>query len=136
MTITCLWDDTTPMTLRFDVTEPWTWAELEQIIVDLVPTLHGRRAHVLIRITGPLCLFDHALFKPQNLDRARRILALCEQHAGLILVIGADADARMLFDWLRQLNQRAVGRVRFCEDASQARDYLQQADHLSNEVAS
>jgi hypothetical protein len=118
------WDSEDQDILYFAIQNDWTWKQLQQQI-DTAVELAVQAVPVIVDLRSWTGLPSSNLFLPDNLKPAKALLArnLCRQFS--IVIVGANSDARMLYDCLRMLDSRVGWQVYFTETLDAARDFLQ-----------
>lgn len=117
------WDSIEPDTLYFTIHNSWTWAELEQQI-DAAVELAVRAVPVIVDLREWTGLPCSNLFLPDNLKPAKALIARNVLRQSPVVVVGADADARMLYDCLRMMDAHIGWQVYFTDTPDAARDFL------------
>lgn len=127
MSIEARWDHEDPNIIYIGLRGQWVWAELHHV-VDTAEQLARGVAHevgAIIDVRGGLHLPGGSLFLTENLKQVRTLLARLKGSHGPVVVVGADADARMIYDSLRMMDSRVGSRVVFTDTLAEARAYLQ-----------
>ena len=128
MSIIVRWDSEEQDTLYFAIEQDWTWPQLHQQI-DCAIDLAGHPVPVILDLRTWVGLPSSNLFLPNNLPQAKTLIAGNAQRQTPLVVVGADADARMLYDCLRMMDSRVGWQVYFTETLEQARDFLHHDQH-------
>jgi hypothetical protein len=119
------WDSDAHDILYFAIEQDWTWPQLHEQI-ETAMNLAGHPVPVILDLRTWLGLPSSNLFLPDNLPQAKTLIARNMQRQMPIVVVGADADARMLYDCLRMMDSRVGWQVYFTETLDEARDFLGQ----------
>jgi hypothetical protein len=117
------WDSDEQDILYFAIEQDWTWLQLHQHI-DAAIDLAGHPVPVILDLRMWTGLPSSNLFLPDNLLQAKTLIARNAQRQTPIVVVGADADARMLYDCLRMMDSRVGWRIYFTETQAEAREFL------------
>lgn len=127
MSIEARWDHEDHHIIYVGLRGQWLWAELYQAL-ETAEQLARSVAHevaAIVDIRGGLNLPGGSLFLTENIKQVRSLLARNSGQHGPIVVVGADADARMVYDSLRMMDSRVGARVVFTDTLDEARAYLQ-----------
>jgi hypothetical protein len=123
VSVSIRWDGDEQDILYFAIQNNWTWAQLQQQI-DAAAALAVHPVPVIVDLREWTGLPSSNLFQPENLKPAKALLALNNRRQFSIVVVGADADARMLYDCLRMMDSRVGWQVYFTETPDAARAFL------------
>lgn len=105
----------------------WTWDNLFTAIeCAQMMALDTPIAAVVVILDGDFAVPGGSMFLPDNLDRAHELLAMAVDLRVPLLVVNADTNARMSYDFLRTMNPRAVQRVYFTDTVAEAHQYIRQ----------
>lgn len=129
MTIFVRWDSDVHDILYFAIEQNWTWPKLQEQI-DAAIDLARHPVPVILDLRTWVGLPSSNLFLPDNLPQAKKLIARNVQRQTPIVVVGADADARMLYDCLRMMDSRVGRQVYFTETLDEARDFLHQQQQM------
>lgn len=125
MSILVRWDCADRNILYFAIEGAWTWPQLQEQI-DAAIDLAERPVPVMVDLRTWAGLPGGSLFLPENLAQARQLIARSARRQTPIIVVGADQDARMLYDCLRMIDSRVGWQVYFTDTPDEARDFLRQ----------
>lgn len=125
MSIAVRWDNIKHDILYFAIEGRWTWPQLHQQL-DAAVELAERPVPVILDLRTWVGLPGSNLFLPDNLAPAKTLIARNSRRQTPIVVVGADADTRMLYDCLRMMDSRVGWQVYFTETLDEARDFLRQ----------
>jgi len=118
---------TTPSTLHLCVPSRWTWDALFEALHEAQAITHEAPcAAVVVMFDGPFTVPGDSPFLPGNMDHAHRLLDMGQDMRLPVLLVNADNNARMTYDFLRMMNQRATSRVYFADSVQQAYDYIRE----------
>jgi hypothetical protein len=117
------WDSDSHDILYFAIQNVWTWAELQQHINAAV-NLAGQPVPAIVDLRAWIGLPSSNLFLPENLKPVRALIERNTRRQMPIVIVGADADARMLYDCMRMMDSRIGWQVFFTETLDEARHFL------------
>jgi hypothetical protein len=119
------WDSEEQDILYFAIERDWTWPQLHQQ-VDTAIDFAGHAVPVILDLRTWIGLPSSNLFLPHNLPQTKILITRNARRKTPIVVVGADANARMLYDCLRMMDSRVGWQVYFTETLDEARDFLHQ----------
>jgi hypothetical protein len=128
VSITICWDSDEQDILYFAIKGGWSWLDLQQQI-DSAIEFAGQPVPTIVDLRDWIGLPSSNLFLPDNLTQAKVLMARNVRRKTPIIVVGADADARMLYDCLRMMDSRVGWQVYFTETLDEARDFLHESQH-------
>jgi len=120
------WDGDDKSILYFTLADDWTWAQLRGQIdaaVGMAESAHGDISAIL-DISGGVRVPGGNLLLPENVSQIKDILDHRPVRKGPLIVVGADAQARLMYDCLRMIDKRIGWQIYFTDTADEARAYL------------
>ena len=132
MGVNVRWDSEGQSTLRFTLTGAWTWPQMHKALTLAAAMVKGvpHEVGAIIDISAGLHVPGDNLFLPDNTEQITILLNRSRGRRGPIVVVGADVEARIMYDCLRMIDSRVGTRVYFTATLDEARAHLEQHEHI------
>jgi hypothetical protein len=138
MGISVQWDNDEQTIIQYVFEGRWTWNDLYAAL-DQVQTMAASVDHqvdAIIDLTGADLMPAGAFFSFDGRRNAQKLASKADAARGLIVIAGANAFIRSLYDALRTLNASVSTGIHFTGTTAQARSYLLEQQALAGEKAS
>lgn len=136
MGIELYWDDDDLTTLLCVFAGRWTWAELYATMKTIQGITEDLQHEVaaIIDIRKGLIFPGGSPLTAQGLAFAKQLLRMGENGTGPVVIVGANAVIRSVYDTMRGIDRRGLANVTFADSVKQAREYLNALTPQQNRV--
>lgn len=138
MGINVRWDNDEQTIIRYAFDGRWTWNDLYAALdrVQEMAASVEHRVDAIIDLTRADLMPAGVFFSLDGRKNAQKLASKADAARGLIVIAGANAFIRSVYDAFRALNRSAASGIHFTETTAQARAYLLERQALAVEKAS
>lgn len=128
MAIDLYWDDDELTTLLCVFDGRWKWDELYATLRTIKHITEDVTHEVtaIIDIRKGMSFPGGSPLNLQSLENAKQLLKMGESGTGVIVIVGANAVIRTMYDTMHALNPQMLAKVRFADSVRAARGMLRE----------
>lgn len=127
MSIQVDWDNDAQTIIRYCFGSRWTWDDLFRAL-DTVEQMSASVPHqvdAIIDFSKADLMPSGSIFSFNGQQQAQKLAKKANKARGIIVIAGANAFIRTVFDTFRKFNPNAASGVHFSDSVTAARSYLQ-----------
>ncbi len=138
MGINVRWDNEEQTIIQYSFDGRWTWNDLYSALdrVQEMSASVDHRVDAIIDLTHADLMPAGAIFSLDGRKNAQKLASKANAARGLIVIAGANAFIRSIYDAFRAFNRSVATGIHFTETLGQARAYLLERQALAAEKAS
>ena len=131
MPIELYWDNDEQTVMLCEFPKKWSWNEMYAMLekVKQVTDRADREIAAILDLRQGVSI-PGGLFSPSTFDHAKKMLKMGEGGSGDVVVVGAGAIIRTIYNAVRNIDPNAVSSVHFADSLEQARAILRERHHV------
>ena len=123
MSVELYWDNDEQTVMLLEFEGQWTWDELFEKLD--VARKAGERADyeisAIVNAASGVHFPGGSLFKPVNLENAKKMLKMGAAGTGPVVIAGANPFIKTIYDTMSSLHKHATSKIYFAADVDEAR---------------